>query len=199
MSRTVMIVSSSLWLCAVMAGIAVMMRFSSAAGSQGEPTMAWPQDSGVHREANRATLVMLAHPRCSCTSASFDSLAWIMARERGRLAARVLFYEPESRSPHWVETPTWNTAGEIAGVVRIRDRDGVEAKRFGMVTSGDVQLFDGDGKLLYSGGITPGRGILGDSEGRRAIVALVEKGQSEVAQTPVFGCPIVSPRQGDRK
>ena len=192
MKKTTLLVSASLWICAVVAGIIVMMRFSAGAGSQAIPPGVWPPETEVRREAKVATLVMLVHPRCSCTSASLDSLAWIMARAGGKLAGRVLFYEPESRSPDWVETPTWNKAGEIPGVLRIRDHDAAEAHRFGMVTSGDVQLFDGDGKLIYSGGITPGRGMAGDSEGRRAILAFVEKAETDVAQIPVFGCSIVT-------
>ena len=192
MKKTTLLVSASLWVCAVVAGIIVMMRFSAGAGSQGLAPGVWPPETEVRQEAKVATLVMLVHPRCSCTSASLDSLAWLMARARGKLAARALFYEPESRSPEWVETATWKNAGKIPGVVRIRDHDAAEAKRFGMVTSGDVQLFDAEGKLIYSGGITPGRGMAGDSEGRRAILAFVEKSETVVARRPVFGCSIVT-------
>ena len=57
-------------------------------------------------------------------------------------------------------------------------------------TSGQTLLFDRDGDLIFSGGITGGRGHSGDNAGRDAIVSLVESGESTLDETPVFGCSL---------
>jgi hypothetical protein len=75
----------------------------------------------------------------------------------------------------------------------VHDHDGVEARRFGAATSGQVILYDARGTLLFSGGITPARGHSGDSTGRDAILALLIDGSSEASETPVFGCSLFDP------
>ena len=60
------------------------------------------------------------------------------------------------------------------------------------MTSGHALLFDRDGHLLFSGGITPARGHEGDNFGASAIAARLA-GRPAPAETPVFGCPIAGP------
>ena len=72
------------------------------------------------------------------------------------------------------------------------DPEGVEARRFGSQTSGQIMLYDADGQLLFSGGITAARGHSGDNAGRNAILSLLTSGSSEQRGTPVFGCPLFS-------
>ena len=47
----------------------------------------------------------------------------------------------------------------------VLDPGGAEARRFGVATSGHVLLYDTRGDLIFSGGITPGRGEQGDNAG----------------------------------
>ena len=75
-------------------------------------------------------------------------------------------------------------------VARKIDNDGIEARRFGSSTSGQVMLYNTQGKLLFSGGITASRGHSGDNDGRTAIVALLTQGQALTDETPVFGCQL---------
>lgn len=53
-------------------------------------------------------------------------------------------------------------------------------------------LYDSQGKLLFSGGITSGRGQGGDNAGRAAIVSLLTENEAKQKATPVFGCPLFS-------
>ena len=67
----------------------------------------------LDRPANRYTLVLAVHPHCPCTRASLDELAVIMTRGSGRVAARVLFVQPEGFSERWAQTDMWRTVRSI--------------------------------------------------------------------------------------
>jgi len=66
----------------------------------------------------------------------------------------------------------------------------VEARRFGVETSGQTLLYDAGGRLIFSGGITGSRGHAGDNAGEAALVALLTSGQADRRATSVFGCPL---------
>jgi hypothetical protein len=72
------------------------------------------------------------------------------------------------------------------------DLNGALARRFGAETSGYVLLYDAGGRLLFRGGITAGRGHAGDNAGMSAVVALVRGESISQAQTPVYGCSLLS-------
>jgi len=75
----------------------------------------------------------------------------------------------------------------------LTDEDGIEARSFGAVTSGQALLYSAQGRLLFSGGITESRGHSGDNAGRSAIESLVMNGSEGLrtpASTPVYGCPL---------
>ena len=54
----------------------------------------------------------------------------------------------------------------LPDVTVVRDDMAGEARRFGAVTSGQTLLFDTQGNLLFSGGITAARAQAGDNAGR---------------------------------
>jgi hypothetical protein len=113
-----------------------------------------------------------------------------MARVGGRLAAHVLFIKPGELQDGWENTDTWKSAQRISGVMVRRDDAGLEAQLFGAATSGQVVLYDGAGRLLFSGGITPSRGHVGESAGVTRIIDLITKGEADQPDSLVFGCPI---------
>lgn len=135
----------------------------------------------------------MLHPRCPCSRATLRELALIMTRGRGRCAAYVVFANPEGDA-EWAATDLWDQAAAIPGVRLIRDDGDVEARRFGAETSGQAFLYGADGRLLFRGGITPGRGHSGDNLGRTAILSLLDGGHAERDETPVFGCHLRGPR-----
>ena len=87
-------------------------------------------------------------------------------------------------------------APAVAGAATVGDPRAAEAGRFGVATSGHALLFDRDGRLLFSGGITPSRGHEGDNFGASAILARLD-GRPAPAESPVFGCPIDAPGPDD--
>jgi hypothetical protein len=113
-----------------------------------------------------------------------------MAHTQGRLTAYVLFLKPEGFSDDWEKTDLWQSARSIPGVTTVVDDDGNEAQHFHSATSGQTMLYDADGRLLFSGGITGSRGHYGDNAGLSAIESLVNTGTAERSESFVFGCPL---------
>jgi hypothetical protein len=181
------------WGLVVVAGLYALWRYERGAGVGAAPPGTWPADSPLARTADRATLVMLAHPRCPCSRASLEALNGIVARVRDRITAHVLFFKPSEFADTWARTDLWQTAAGLPDVRVRTDEDGREASRFGAATSGQVLLYDTDGGLRFSGGITPSRGHAGDSAGVEAILALVDGRGAPVTASPVFGCSLRDP------
>lgn len=181
---------AGLWLVAVAAGMDVLIRYSATPGDPGAPPRDWPDDSAVPRPRGRPVLVLMAHPRCPCTRSSIEELSRLMARLRGRLEVRVLFFAPAGETESWWKSDLWTGAAAIPGVQVVADPDAGESRRFHVETSGHALLYDAEGRLLFSGGITEARGHAGDNAGIDAVEALVRGDLSARRATPVFGCAL---------
>jgi hypothetical protein len=178
------------WCAGVAFGLGVVLNYESGAGTVGAVPRQWPAKSQIHRATDRTTLVMLAHPRCPCTEATMGELAKIMAGVQGKVNAYVLFYKPKGSAANWDQTALRRSAAAIPGVTVLSDVDGIEARRFGAETSGQTLLFDRNGRLLFSGGITDSRGHAGGNNGESAIIALANNKQPGQTTSLVFGCKI---------
>lgn len=179
-----------LWLIAVGLGLSVLWGYENTPGVSAQAPRRWPADSRLQLAPHSATLVMMAHPHCPCTRASINELAALMAHTEGRLKAYVLFIKPEALADGWEKTDLFESAGSIPGVTTIVDADGSEAQRFHSATSGQTMLYDAEGRLLFTGGITGSRGHSGDNAGRSAIESLVRTGTAAQSESMVFGCPL---------
>jgi hypothetical protein len=186
--RLSLLAAAVVWLSAVSIGLWILWGYENTPGVSAKAPDSWPADSHIQRATNQATLVMLAHPHCPCTRASIGELALLMAHSQGRVTAYVLFLKPQGFSDEWEKTDLWQSAASIPGVNVLIDDGGAEARRFHAATSGQTMLYDADGRLLFSGGITGSRGHAGDNAGRSAIVSLVNTGAAERDKTSVFGC-----------
>src|SRR5262249_29850459 len=144
-------------------------------------------------------LVMLAHPMCPCTRASLAELARLSRRLEGRVTTHVLFIRPDGTPDSWAHSDLWDLARAIPGVEAVEDPGAREAARFGGMTSGQVLLYGADGHLQFAGGITSARGHEGDNPGSDRIVDWVTRGRAELAQSPVFGCPLHDPLSQEAK
>ena len=180
-----------LWFLLLAIGVTVFMRFENRAGLAASAPSDWPADSRIQRATDRPpTLIMLAHPRCSCTRASLSELERVMTELNGRVSAHVVFINPDGADAEWTNTDLWERAAAIPNVNVLRDNHGVEAARFDSKTSGQTMLYDADGKLMFKGGITIGRGLEGDSLGSQTIVSIVNGEASPLGDTNVYGCPL---------
>ncbi len=142
---------------------------------------------------------MMLHPHCPCSRASIEELAQIMTRCQGRLNCHVFFVKPTQFPVGWERTDLWRQAAAIPGVTVSCDVAGIEARRFGAATSGQVLLYKPDGQLVFSGGITLARGHEGDNRGHEAVIRFLTEGVGELPCTPVFGCPLFDPLSPDEE
>jgi hypothetical protein len=188
--RLVVISSITLWFLLVGVGLAVLLDYENTPGVAAKPPVLWPTESRIQRAQDKATLIMLVHPHCPCTRASIGELALLMAHTQGRLTTYVLFLKPAGFSEEWEKTDLWQSAASIPGVYPLIDDAGTEARLFQATTSGQTDLYDADGRLLFSGGITSARGHSGDNAGRSAIESLLNAGAAERSETSTFGCPL---------
>lgn len=192
-SNYVTAIFSIFWLTAVVFGLGKLLNYEKSPGVAAASPREWPDASKVERSADLATLIMVAHPHCPCTRASIGELARIMALCQGRLSATVVFFKPEGFPSDWEKTGLWRSAGEIPGVRVICDEGGAEAIRFHAETSGQTLLYDKEGRLIFSGGITISRGHSGDNAGAAAIISLLNEGRATQTENPVFGCQVLDP------
>lgn len=125
--------------------------------------------------------------------AGMAGLWMLMARSRGKFAAHLLFLQPVGAGDDWTQTDLWSTAAAIPGVEVAIDSDGRESVLFGALTSGLTLLYDASGRLLFEGGITPGRGHEGENPGADAIASLLRGRSPERSRVPVFGCSLKTP------
>src|SRR5262249_31738060 len=152
----------------------------------------WPATVRFQRNPRGPTLVMLLHPHCPCSRASLTELAETVARHPN-VRVYLFFLQPRGVDAQWTKTFAWRMAERIPAAVRVVDDAGVEAARFGAHTSGQVVMYDAAGRLVFSGGITPARGHLGDNAGQQAIAAVLTGEKAMRTRSPVFGCSLHDP------
>jgi hypothetical protein len=183
-------IAIGMWVLGVGAGFWVLETYNRTPGLAALTPEDWPSASAIVRSRDHATLIMLAHPHCPCSRASIGELAQLMTDAQGRVSAFVLFLRPTELAADWNQTDLWHSARNIPGVTVVTDPDGREAQRFNATTSGQVLLYDRDGRRVFSGGITAARGHAGDNPGRRAILSFLSSGHADQRETQVFGCSL---------
>ena len=178
------------WVAVLGFGARTLFKYETTPGAVGLVSSNWPAVSVVPRQTDKPTLLMLAHPHCPCTRASIGELAQVMAHAVGKVNAFVLFVKPPSAGVDWDETDLRRSAAAIPGVTVLTDEKGTEAAKFGAETSGHTLVFDREGTLVFSGGITASRGHAGDNAGESAVLAVLRGETTAQSRTPVFGCSL---------
>ena len=180
------------WFGVVLLGFKNLQGYKVAQGSPGSPPAYWPSASKIVPVRFRPTLVFFAHPKCPCTRASLDELAWILTRLKDKVPAHIVYFMPSDLKVQWGKTGLMAMAENIPGAVLHEDLDGLETRRFQVKTSGHVLVYDGQGRLIFSGGITGSRGHPGANAGRQAVLSLLAEGKSVLNEAPVFGCSLLA-------
>ncbi|MBA4107869.1 MAG: RedB protein [Pirellula sp.] len=174
---------AAVWLAVTIGGMVVMANHSMTAGRRLTASLYWPPESRISRPVGSACLLMFVHPDCPCTRASLGELEKLLTRHGDHVHARIVAYCHTDAASN-------QSSHEFYGVTTTLDSAGTEAKCFHVATSGQVLLYDADGKLQFSGGITSARGHAGDSDGAEAIDAILRSETPAVRRTPVYGCSI---------
>jgi hypothetical protein len=103
-------------------------------------------------------------------------------------------YQPENADADWQNKRLYREAAERLHATIVPDVNGRYAARFGALTSGAVLYFsaareNGKRELLFSGGVTGGRGRVGENAGVEELkAALYSDRETGDGKTPVFGC-----------
>lgn len=184
-----------IWGVVVIFGFSILLKYSNTPGESAISTIAWPKTSLLTKDANRSSLAIFVHPQCPCSKATIGELERLVPHIYNQTNINVVFYKPQSKTESWVKGSLWQKAASIPHVNMIIDNEGSEAIKFGAKTSGQTFLFSQDEKLVFSGGITPSRGHMGDSLGRAAILSFVLDGNTKISSAPVFGCSLVRPER----
>ena len=183
---------AAFWLASAVGGLYITWAYENGPGVSANAGPKWPGNSSLSRASDRPTLVFLAHPQCTCTGASLGELAEALARAKQLPKTYVVFLKPSAMPDGWEKTDLWHAAQSLPNATIVRDEDGREAEKFGSVTSGQTLLYDANGSLVFSGGITGSRGHAGDNAGRSALVDLLNHAAPATTATKVFGCSLFS-------
>ncbi len=179
----------TVWGIAVAAGTLFLGAYAAAPGAAGQALPDWPRDSVIPLDGRRPTLVMFLHPLCPCSRASVDELTEILGRCRNHVRAHAVILRTPSlegaRGPR-----IDRQLQDVQGLRAWYDDGASLSRRFGVLTSGHVLIYDPSGRLLYSGGITPARGHRGENFGRSAVLAALRGERTERTGVPPFGCPL---------
>lgn len=190
LSRSFWLLAGVLWVVLLVVGWRALLRYQLTPGVVGQVPEQWPEDSDLAIGRDQPTLLLFAHRNCPCTRATLGELEYVLSNAAGRGRAIVVLLAPAGAA---LDRVGGNIEARARGLPRtevVIDTDGIEARRFRVRTSGHVALYGSDGRLLFSGGITEGRGHAGDNTGRRAVLAhlLEQEKQREIA--PVYGCSL---------
>lgn len=181
--------AAMIWIATVAAAYQALRRFESTPGEAADARKTWPSSSRVAL-APDWTLVMLIHPHCSCSRASVQELQAVIDGAPS-VRSTVLVYRPSEFRSGWERTEVVEAASRLRRTRVVIDEDGREAKLFGGFTSGQTFLYDRNGRLRFSGGITSLRGHAGINRGRTDIIDII-RSHAARASHPVFGCAIAS-------
>jgi hypothetical protein len=188
------VLAFSAWAAALAVGFTMLARYKNGTGAQGAVPGRWPDVTRIAR-GEKLSLVLFAHPYCPCTRATLSQLREILSSAGDEIRTTVVFLQPDGDSQAVRTSGLWASAASIPGVQVLLDETGAEAARFGGQTSGHLVVYDADGHLRFTGGLTASRGHLGASAGKSQVLALIRSG----AATPIagaaatFGCSLQDP------
>jgi hypothetical protein len=190
MARSPSIFFLATWVIATTGGLSAMLVWQNTPAPRSGAGTDWPVNFPLRLDPNAASLVMVVHPKCPCSRASFAELVKVMTRATAPMRVAVLFYKPVAEPETWVEGSLYSEAKAIPGLQVLSDPDGQWATRLGAIASGHVFLFNHRGSLLFNGGITAGRGHEGENPGSETILALLSGSTPGFPSTHTFGCPV---------
>lgn len=180
-----------LWLSACICGFMFLANFQSQPGKVAKAGSVFPAESDLGRPLEKPTLFAFLHPGCACSRASLSELLKVSTRLQGKFNTEFVV------RPLGTQADFSNLLNELrefpSSTIHV-DYSGAETQRFGVFTSGQILVYDTNQALLFSGGITGGRGHAGDNPAEESLVRQILDRSGEV-HTPVFGCHLRSPRE----
>jgi hypothetical protein len=175
------------WCALLAAGWWQLLRYTYRPVAVADALPEWPRDTAIARPSG-FRIVMFVHPMCPCTAASIAELDNSLTRIPAEVSVTVVAVTAGLAA----ETlDSSRLVAELRALPRISlqfDATGAERQRFGAVVSGEVFAFQDDGRRVYHGGMTSGRGHVGESIGQQQLEALARGESATPCDAPVFGC-----------
>lgn len=187
--KLVLLLGFCLWVGLIVGGNAWLLRYSFAVGRAGGAPSTIPPGLASSAPSARPQLLLALHPRCPCSRSTLSELAKILSRAANACEVSVLMYRPAEETDGWLEGALLDNCRRM-GCRISPDPDGRLAASLGSLTSGQVVLYDANGRLRYQGGITSSRGHEGDNAGEQAVIDILQGRRDSHKTMPVFGCPI---------
>lgn len=178
------------WLALLTCGWYILLRHEFTPGSLGTIPERWPHASMLPLDREQPTLLLFAHRNCPCTRATLQELESILTDADARVRVVVVLLVPQGTVTDRVGGAIEQQARSMPWGVVTLDPQGIEARRFGVRTSGHILLYGTDGQLCFSGGITEARGHAGSSSGKQAVSAFLRNELAERTTASVFGCSL---------
>jgi hypothetical protein len=179
----------AVWGVAIAAGSVVLEAYARSPGAAGRALSDWPRGTVIPLDHRHPTLLIFLHPLCPCSSASVDELEELVGRSGDRVGLHAVLLRTAS-FPTDGSGKVERSLVNVPGMKIWQDMDGAETRRFGVLTSGHVLLYEPGGRLIFSGGITRSRGHRGDNFGRSPLLAAIDGERIDRGSIPVFGCPL---------
>ena len=187
------------WIASVGAAEALLLEHATAPGDPGSPPATLPKalrdQLGPH--GTRPLLLVAAHPQCPCLPATLAELRQVLAQAPD-VDVRLLLQLPTTVPTAW--RPERIAALEQQWPAAcVADRDGALAHALHLATSGHVLVYGTGGELRFSGGITAGRGHVGDNPGSRTLRRVLQGERGPAGHPAVFGCPLRADSTGHER
>ncbi|MEX0886092.1 MAG: hypothetical protein WD009_06595 [Phycisphaeraceae bacterium] len=184
----------AVWLGVVALGAHWLYAYGSEPGPGADPPATLPAGHNLPLEPGRGAVVMFMHPQCPCTRASLREIERVLARVQDAGVQVVLVLLADADVPSLARGGgLWPMAERLGGATVVSDEQAGATRTFGVSISGHVLYYDGAGQLRFSGGVTASRGHEGRSYGQTALEHAVTGVGGEMAEAPVYGCPIITP------
>ncbi|MBP6745241.1 hypothetical protein KA344_08395 [bacterium] len=188
------------WGVLVLLGYGSMVVYSTSPAKSAVTADHFPLDSTLAHGRN-LTLITFLHPQCPCSRATVSELQELLVQNefQSNLTIYAVVSRPSGCSADFTRGAILDSLSSMKNVQVVIDKDDVESQRFGARASGQTLLFDGQGKCLFSGGITAARGEVGANAGVNALRQYLAGTTTTTTtttlttkQTPVFGCSLES-------
>lgn len=183
-----------MWLAAIGGCLWWQFGYETTPGPSGQSTV---RPVALAAEPGRSQIVMALHPQCPCTRAT---LAELEVALRKLPSPDVVLLTATYGDRTWLSSDMCRKARAIPNMRIVEDFQGRLAATLGMHTSGHIVAYNGDGDLVFSGGITFGRGVPGSNDGLAALLAALSLNTNasqggmvpgyKVPTYPVFGCSL---------
>jgi hypothetical protein len=193
-NKALWVILITLWIAISAGGLALLDCRAATRGTQANAPRTIAADNLPAGSHAPYQLILFLHPQCPCSRATVNELTQIAARLGDQAKITIYFWIPPTAKDSWQQSSLWVAASHVPGAQLVADDNGIITQHFNAHTSGQTMLYSPDGRLLFSGGITPSRGHEGDNDGESATLDAVLIGHANRADTPVFGCSFTAPK-----